>query len=133
MSRRWRVAALVVCASVLSLTALPAQAADNGNWQSAWCGDRGEICNWRGNYGDESYELGSSTRDSAYNNDYYNGNYNYVLNDKVRNYSNAFSTLKVRSYHDYNYVRGSTCLNPGYIVGPYAMTSPDGLSSFKSC
>ncbi len=91
------------------------------------------MCNWRGNVGDESYELGSAYRDDHYNNDYYNGNTNYVMNDKVRNYTNVFSTLKVRSYMDYNYVRGSTCLNPGYSVGPYPMTSPDGLSSFKSC
>jgi hypothetical protein len=121
---------VALAAALVVLSAGPAFATDYGNWEWLYCGDRGEICNWRGDAG-ASKLASSSTRDSRYGDDYYQGG--YTMSDMVKAYQNTFGTLRLRSYHDANYVNGSTCLAPGYIVGPYPLGTASGLSSFKSC
>lgn len=131
--RNLRLAAVTAIAvAVLAVGTGVAWAADQGNWDGVTCGDRGEICNWREDYGSGRKNT-SSTRDSNYNGDYYGNLSSWPMGDHVKNYSNSFGTLKVRSYHQQDYVQGSTCLNPGFVVGPYSIGTSNGLSSFKSC
>lgn len=75
----------------------------------------------------------SATRDSFYSNDYYGNLSNHRLNDRVLYFKNFFTTLRIRAYHDSNYVNGSTCINGQVTIGPYTFGSSYGLSSFKSC
>lgn len=125
------VAATSVVVAVVCFAHGTAFAADHGNWDTNRCGDRGEICNWRGDR-HASKMNSSSTRDSSYAGNSYSGG--QEMTDYVKVYDNRFSTLKVRSYRHDNYVSGSTCLSPGLAVGPYSNDgSDDGLSSFKSC
>ena len=109
---------------------------DHGNWDSQDCGDRGEACMWRGSVGG-SKQVGSSQRDSLFDNDFWN-NTNDSINDDVKYVENAFSTLEVRAYRNNTYINPpewnpTSCVPGGDVYGPYTQTSPQGLSSFKSC
>lgn len=130
MKGRVAVAAISVTFVMVVFNAAPAAAEDHGDWIHNQCGRRGSMCNWRGVVGG-SRSSDSKTRDSRYGNNYYSGN--NPMSDRVENYDNRFSTIRVRSYHDANYGRGSTCIGGGVKIGPYPWGVPDGLSSFKSC
>lgn len=116
--------------------ASPAAAADTGDWDGAYCGDREEACMWRGDIG-VSKQLSSRERDSYFSDDVWN-NTNDTINDDVRYISNKFSSINVQGFREFNYTNlssqnGTSCVSPGTTPGPYTQTSPSGLSSFRSC
>lgn len=134
MKTRTKVQAGVLGAAALTLTLPPgvAVAADNGNWESVSCGDRGEACMWQRDI-NFSRHVASSTRDSNFNNDYYVAGQSVLLNDDVKYIANHFGTLEVRGFRDADYGRALSCIPAGSAYGPYTYGNDDGVSSFKSC
>ncbi|HEX7131212.1 MAG TPA: hypothetical protein VF228_01480 [Iamia sp.] len=127
---------IAVCLAAVAVACQGAGAEDHGNWDSQHCGDRAEACMWRGAV-DDSKQVGSSQRDSNFNNDFWNSTDDHI-NDDVKYVENTFSTLEVRAYRNNTYVNPSewnptSCVPGGDVYGPYTQTSPQGLSSFKSC
>jgi hypothetical protein len=52
------------------------------------------------------------------------------LGDRVKNISNKYTSASARGYENPGYVIPRLCAAPGFQVGPYALSSPTGLSSF---
>jgi len=136
-----RVLALAMVSGLLVLgLAEPALAADQGDWQHGQvnavynCHNRGAGVMYEGDYRTSGVRcMASNLRDSYFSNDYYGNLSNHRLNDRVLNMENYFTTIRIRAYHDSNYVTPSTCIGGRIIIGPYAFGTSSGLSSFKSC
>lgn len=140
MRPRKAVAGLALALMTLVALASPAAAADFGDWQFGFvgnpanCRNRGAGVMYEGDYNTNGVRcMSSSLRDSSFVGDLYGNLSNHKLNDRVLNFRNDFTTLKLRAYHDSNYVTGSTCIGGQIVIGPYPFGVSSGLSSFKSC
>lgn len=125
-----------ICLAAAAIACQGGGAEDHGYWDGAHCGDKQEACMWRGTV-NGSKQLSSSIRDSNFDNDFWN-NTNDAINDDVKYVENTYSTLEVRAYRNNTYTNDpawnpTTCVPGGDVYGPYTQTSPQGLSSFKSC
>ena len=124
---------IVVGLAFLAFSSSTAFAADYGNWDGNYCGDRGEGCFWNGAIS-ASRMTSSNERDSNFNNNYFGGGTSLQLNDRVKYMDNRFTTLKLRAYHNADYITASTCIGGGVSIGPYVNDGSNaGLPSFKSC
>ena len=117
-------------AAVVGASWLPASAAE-GNWTGGCFS--GRICMWNGNYGASSV-VSSSVNDSNFSGDFFASGTS--LNDHVKIVRNngGPDVFDARAFTNPSYGgNASICIPDGVIVGPYAIGSGNGVSSFTWC
>lgn len=126
MLRRFMISITVAGVALGGMTLTTAHAAWSGGCST------GRVCMWHGNYA-ASESLQNPSTDNDYSGDYFTSG--IPLNDQVKVvHNNIGAGNGVRAYTGAGYSgSASICIPYGYLVGPYPLGVPGGVSSHVNC